>query len=68
MMTRIFCGNEERSFVLRFAPRSASAGSACVANQAGAVPKSTPVMRDKPKAKANTGRDGAASMGTYFAP
>ncbi len=50
--------------MLRLAPRKASAGSACEANHAGAVPKSTPVTRDKRKGKTRTGSEGAASMGT----
>src|ERR1700678_2021110 len=65
--TRIFCGNVERSWVLRLAPRRASTGSACEANHAGAVPKSAPVSRDNKNAKASTDKDGAASMGTNFA-
>ena len=42
--------------MLRLAPRSASAGSACEANHAGAVPKSAPVTSDKAKAKAEHGQ------------
>ena len=49
---------EERSRVLRLAPRRASAGSACEANHAGAVPKSAPVTSDKAKAKAEHGQGG----------
>ncbi len=59
-----FCESEERSRVLRLAPRRASAGSACEVSHAGAVPKSAPVISDRAKAKASTGSEGAASMGT----
>ena len=54
---------EELSRVLRLAPRRASTGSVRVANHPGAVPKTTPVTNDNPNAKANTGGEGAVSIG-----
>src|SRR5215831_20335326 len=56
--TRAFWENEERSRVLRFTPRNASAGSACEVSHAGATPKSAPVRSDTADAKARTGIDG----------
>ena len=47
-------------------PRSASAGWACEASQAGAKPKTIPVSIVMRKAKPSTGSDGVASMGMYF--
>ena len=56
------CGFEEASRVLRLTPRNASTGFVVVANQAGAVPKITPVSSDKVKANAITGSDGLVSI------
>ena len=50
--------NDERSPVLRPAPRSASIGSVRVANQAGAAPKTMPVTSARPNANASTSGDG----------
>ena len=44
-------------------PRSASAGSVRVANQAGAAPKMIPVISANPKAKARTGERGHGADG-----
>jgi hypothetical protein len=45
--------------------RRASAGWVWAAIHAGATPKRTPVMRQRAQAKARTGREGEASMGTF---
>ena len=65
--TNAFWGRELRSRVLRLAPRSASAGLARDVSHAGAVPKSSPVISDNPKAKARMGSEGVALMGTNCA-
>ena len=62
-----FCGSAPRSRVERFAPRRASAGSACEVIHAGTMPNTTPVTRDNRKANPNTGSEGLASIGMLCA-
>ena len=62
-----FCGSDPRSRVERFAPRKASAGSACDVIHAGTMPNTTPVTSDSRNAKPSTGSEGLASIGRLCA-
>ena len=55
--------NDDRSPVVRPAPRSASTGSVRVANHAGAAPKTIPVMSASRNARPRTNGEGTALMG-----
>src|SRR3954466_15107847 len=57
---RDFWGNDDRSRVVRFTPRRASAGSECEVIHAGTIPKTIPVSKEMPIANPITGSDGVA--------
>jgi hypothetical protein len=66
--TNIFCGRVAPWVVERLAPRSASAGSACDVIQAGATPKTMPVIIDSAKENTSAGAEGSGLMGTNSEP
>ncbi len=66
--SRVVRVSDERSPVVRPAPRSASIGSVLVANHAGTAPKTTPVMSASADANASTIGAGRVSIGRKVVP